>query len=329
MEETLGKRIVQHRKQLGLTQDQLAERLGVTAQAVSKWENDQSCPDITMLPKLAEIFSTTTDALLGHETPPVCQAEVVETSPGEEAEKGFEFHWDGGRKHALGYAVLVLMVGVLTLLSNVLGWSASFWEILWPSFLLMFGLLGLYPRFSFFRLGCTLFGTYFLLDNLGAIPFTVGGDVIFPTLLILFGLSLLGDAFRKPKKPTFHCSTKGHKNKANFTAGDERFTFSGSFGESEQFVELPRLSEGEINISFGDFTVDLSGVQAVSSNCTLSLNCSFGELTLLVPRCYQVQPQNHTAFAQIHTCGHPSDSPTGVIHVEASASFGEIHIKYV
>ena len=125
MEETLGKRIVQHRKQLGLTQDQLAERLGVTAQAVSKWENDQSCPDITMLPKLAEIFSTTTDALLGHETPPVCQAEVVETSPGEEAEKGFEFHWDGGRKHALGYAVLVLMVGVLTLLSNVLGWSAS------------------------------------------------------------------------------------------------------------------------------------------------------------------------------------------------------------
>ena len=36
MEQTLGKRIVQHRKQLGMTQDALAEKLGVTAQAVSK-----------------------------------------------------------------------------------------------------------------------------------------------------------------------------------------------------------------------------------------------------------------------------------------------------
>ena len=50
MEQTLGKRIEENRKKLGLTQDQLAEKLGVTAQAVSKWENDQSCPDITMLP---------------------------------------------------------------------------------------------------------------------------------------------------------------------------------------------------------------------------------------------------------------------------------------
>ena len=42
MEETLGKRIVFHRKRLGLTQDALAELMGVIAQAVSKWENDQS-----------------------------------------------------------------------------------------------------------------------------------------------------------------------------------------------------------------------------------------------------------------------------------------------
>lgn len=67
MEETLGKRIVQNRKRLSLTQDQPAERLGVTAQAVSKWENNQSCPDITLLPRLAESFGTTTDALLGIE----------------------------------------------------------------------------------------------------------------------------------------------------------------------------------------------------------------------------------------------------------------------
>ena len=42
MEETLGKRIVFHRKRLGLTQDALAELMGVIAQAVSKWENGGS-----------------------------------------------------------------------------------------------------------------------------------------------------------------------------------------------------------------------------------------------------------------------------------------------
>ena len=64
MEETLGKRIIANRKRIGLTQDKLAEQLGVTAQAVSKWENEQSCPDITTLPKLAEIFGMSVDELL-------------------------------------------------------------------------------------------------------------------------------------------------------------------------------------------------------------------------------------------------------------------------
>ena len=42
MEETMGKRIAANRKRLGLTQDGLAEKLGITAQAVSKWENEVS-----------------------------------------------------------------------------------------------------------------------------------------------------------------------------------------------------------------------------------------------------------------------------------------------
>ena len=94
MEETLGKRIMRHRKDLGLTQDQLAEKLGVTAQAVSKWENDQSCPDITMLPKLANIFGTTTDQLLGsapEAKAPVFTGEVVE----ENEKDGIHFEKDG------------------------------------------------------------------------------------------------------------------------------------------------------------------------------------------------------------------------------------------
>lgn len=69
MEETIGKRIAARRKEKGYTQEEIAERLGITAQAVSKWENDTSCPDISLLPALAEMLGTTVDALLSGKTP--------------------------------------------------------------------------------------------------------------------------------------------------------------------------------------------------------------------------------------------------------------------
>ena len=67
MAMTLGQKIAAQRKLKGLTQDALAEALGISAQAVSKWENDITCPDITLLPKLAQLLDTSIDALLSSE----------------------------------------------------------------------------------------------------------------------------------------------------------------------------------------------------------------------------------------------------------------------
>ncbi|MBE6608571.1 MAG: helix-turn-helix transcriptional regulator [Ruminococcaceae bacterium] len=64
MENTLGKRIAELRREKGLKQDELAEKLNVSPQAVSKWENDQTCPDISLLPDLAKILGVSVDELL-------------------------------------------------------------------------------------------------------------------------------------------------------------------------------------------------------------------------------------------------------------------------
>lgn len=64
MEQTLGKRIAELRREKGLKQDGLAQLLEVSPQAVSKWENDQTCPDISLLPKLAQILGVSVDELL-------------------------------------------------------------------------------------------------------------------------------------------------------------------------------------------------------------------------------------------------------------------------
>ena len=67
MNQTLGQRIFNLRKQKHITQEAMAEQLGVSPQAVSKWENDNACPDIMLLPSLAKLLGATVDELLSGE----------------------------------------------------------------------------------------------------------------------------------------------------------------------------------------------------------------------------------------------------------------------
>lgn len=332
MAQTIGKRIMEHRKRLGITQDTLAEQLGVTAQAVSKWENDQSCPDITMLPKLAEFFGVTTDELLGYESQqPVHQAQVVD----EKKDSHWQMQWESGSRGHIALAVLVLLVGALTLADAILKWDASFWGILWPSTLLVFGLEGLLRKFSFYGLGCSLFGGYYLIQNLGFWSLNIGGELVLPVILVLFGISLLADALRKPRKPKFTVSRNGvkldaeEKFKGHFSVDEDTFECSLSFGENTHYIEIPLLREGEISCSFGELTIDLRGCKELAEDCRIEASCAFGELELLVPRRFKVNPISNTAFASIDFIGHPEEVPEGSILLDGNASFGHIEIQYV
>ena len=63
-EQTMGKLIAALRKEHNMTQADLAAHLGVTDKAVSKWERDLACPDIALLPRLAEVFDISVDELM-------------------------------------------------------------------------------------------------------------------------------------------------------------------------------------------------------------------------------------------------------------------------
>ena len=69
MKETFGQRFARLRKSKGYTQEQIADKVNISYQAVSKWENDISSPDISILGELANILGVTLDELLGRVDP--------------------------------------------------------------------------------------------------------------------------------------------------------------------------------------------------------------------------------------------------------------------
>ena len=85
MKKTLGTIITELRKQHGMTQLELAEKMGVTDKAVSKWERDLSYPDINSLPNLAEILGVSVEELMQvkkeAEAPVSKVTEIMEIAP--------------------------------------------------------------------------------------------------------------------------------------------------------------------------------------------------------------------------------------------------------
>lgn len=81
---TLGNRIAELRKEKGMTQEALANKLGVSNQAVSKWEANQSCPDIQLLPVIADLFEISLDSLFGREEKTVVTENNTQNLPWED-----------------------------------------------------------------------------------------------------------------------------------------------------------------------------------------------------------------------------------------------------
>ena len=112
MNETIGSRISAYRKAKGLTQEGLAEKLGVSSQAVSKWENDQSCPDISLLAELARILDITTDELLTGKGPEVQVVTVENQKPMEELVMHINVRSGDGDKVRMNIPVTLMQLGM-------------------------------------------------------------------------------------------------------------------------------------------------------------------------------------------------------------------------
>lgn len=88
----IGSNIAALRKKKGITQEELANALSVSAQAVSKWENNSSCPDVSLLTDIADYFGVTVDALLRSGAEEITCADVSEPDNNVAAVRGGKRH---------------------------------------------------------------------------------------------------------------------------------------------------------------------------------------------------------------------------------------------
>ena len=339
--KTLGERIKYHRKRLGLTQEELAKRMGVSAQAVSKWENNLSCPDISVLPELAEVFDISLDELLGREGQRGIVHEAVPADEEKENSDGWHWNWnwdwEQSRHKICGvlFAVFVMLYGGLLLMNNILELDISWWTPLWTLSIAYAGACGLCYKFSFFNLIMLLAGGFFLLDAYELFRFDLGWGVLIPVVLILWAISLFIDILvgkkKKKKNVGIHFSKNGDEEpRCEYSCDDGWLKCEQNFGEYRVPVVTPLLRGGEIDSNFGNFYVDFSGCEALAADCRVQVDNSFCSLTLLVPERFEVSVVTDNSFAPpASVVGSPSAEPKGTLHFEIDNSFGSVTVKYV
>lgn len=328
-QQTMGKRIAQLRKEKGYTQEQLAELVGVSAQAVSKWENDVSCPDISILPQLSTVLGVTTDELLGAK-PIEPHVVIVDSQTAKQSgRKGFSVDLgSGARKEGIWFALLVIVLGVAFLIQKVGNLSFGIWGIVWPAVIIAFGISWCIRRFSIFSLAVVALGVYFVLFNLHVIAFVLTWGVIWPSLLVLLGLTILYETLVPHKHKSCVFSSGDKKPVSEYNDDNGFIRYDCSFCDEERKIILDELTGGDIDLAFGKGTIDLTEIKRVRPGSKLNVDVSFGSMDLIVPKRIRVFVRSDKSFGSIQTIGESNPEAAESLAINGDVSFGSMNIRY-
>lgn len=330
MKETFGQTILRLRKQKSFTQEQLAEKLGVTAQAVSKWENDVSMPDIQTLPLIAEVFGVSTDELFGIKQSNIHNERYGDNEDNEDNGNGINIHFHGFTKKVFAFPIMLILTGLIYILSTTGIWPyvppQSFWSILWPSMLFAFGISLLVNSFSIFSAGITLCGAYYILFNLNIIYYELSWPIVLSVMIILLGISIIVDnTILKAKK---HNNIKKGASRITVDETNGECNMSCSFGSCEQKIESSIFKNANASVSFGNGILILSNCQSAAQKSTIQAHVSFGELEIRCPGNMKIISRVNSSFASVDVVGNPNDDAEYIIELYGNVSFGCIKIIY-
>ena len=340
--ETLGKRIAMLRKEKGLTQEQLAEKVGVSAQAVSKWENDVSCPDITLLPLLGDILGVTVDELLG--VKPIEPHVIIldkDEAPKDEKKKNRSFTWewnkhrDSAKWGTIAFCIGAILVCLLFVLRSFpkLGLFLNYddvtaWDYVWPIIIFTIGLISVRDHVIFGSL-FMLWGVYEFLCSV--IPAMGMYQIKWYVVLLVIAIIMLVKTIIGKKhifKVTKSNDGEDHTPTLDVSQEDNYLDADMSFGSGVITYDGDTLRGGSIDMNFGDYKVDFRNVRTFENDCLLKIDQNFGNLTIFLPSHVRLVKSSDTSFASFSTYGEPAPDAYQSIIIRADVNFGTLQVKY-
>ena len=158
----------------------------------------------------------------------------------------------------------------------------------------------------------------------------MGWEIVVPIVILLWGVSLLADVFWFRKKK-HRVVKKNHKEGSReYSCENGEVHCEMSFGSDRASVTTELLHSGEIETSFGQFTVDFSACRAVAPNCKLEVENSFGSLILLIPRRFRVHiVESENFFSGCTVKGECDVQTVGDIFLNFENSFGSLTVQYI
>lgn len=141
MNDTMAKRLTALRKQRGFSQEQLAEKLNVSRQAVSKWERGEAQPDISNLSALSKLYGITIDELINgkaeQEVQPNPSSDIEESREDDPAPEEETTAENTDPRIKLYVYIGIVVVVIVTIVYLVMGYCRNLWHPGWIIFFLV------------------------------------------------------------------------------------------------------------------------------------------------------------------------------------------------
>ena len=338
--QTLGKRIAALRKEKGMTQEQLAEKVGVSAQAVSKWENDASCPDITLLPLLGDILGVSVDELLGVKPiePHVIIIDKEESAPEKRTGgKKFQWEWHAGKWSTIAFCIGLILVCLVFLLRNFTPLFPDYtgkeitlnaWGYVWPLLVFTLGLIFVRGEFIVGSALLTVGGYEFVRRMLIPSGVSLPG-IPWYVIVLIIAVMLLVKTIVKSLRPSSSGKYRGDRSPVmNVSQENDCLDAELKFGDGTVVYEKEVFAGGKVEMEFGDYEIDLTGVKRFTENCVLDIVQSFGSLTVILPKHVRAVKSSDMKFASSASFGEPDVNAAQVLIVKSKVGFGALQIKY-
>ncbi len=307
---TLGEKIKEARKQAGISQEQLAEKMGISRSAVAKWEVNNGMPDIENLKLLANLLGVTIDYL-------VDENEDFEKIAEKEEPR------EGGNKikkiKSIMWGIALISVGIVFALNalNIADFD-MFFDGWWTLFIIVPCAVDLFvEREKTGNIIGLIIGVFLLLCCREILSFSMLWKMLIPAIIVIVGLKMILSGLLGNKADEIIANIKA--------SGGETKVGTAIFSGQDMNYDGEVFEGAELSAIFGGVECNLKNA-IIEKDCAIKIEAIFGGIDIFVPDNVNVSVKSNCIFGGISN-KTPTRKNVPTLYITGTCVFGGVDIK--